>query len=119
MVPKSTPKTLVVIGSGAIGMEFASFYRALGADVTVVEALPRILPVEDEEVSKAAQKAFEKRGMKFRVGGTVKKLAKTQGRRQRRDRGRRQGRDPRGRRLHRRRRHHRQHRRTSVWRRWA
>ncbi|OYU70160.1 MAG: dihydrolipoyl dehydrogenase [Alphaproteobacteria bacterium PA2] len=74
LVPKSTPKSLVVIGSGAIGIEFASFYRALGSDVTVIESLARILPVEDEEVSKAAQKAFEKRGLKFRVGATVKSL---------------------------------------------
>jgi dihydrolipoamide dehydrogenase len=66
-----------VVGSGAIGIEFASFYRALGADVTVVEALPRILPVEDEEVSAAAQKAFQKRGLKFRVGANVKKLSAT------------------------------------------
>ncbi len=77
MVPKTAPKTLLVVGSGAIGIEFASFYRALGSDVTVIEALPRILPVEDEEVSKAAHKAFEKRGMKFRVGAKVTKLAKT------------------------------------------
>jgi len=77
LVPKATPKSLIVIGSGAIGIEFASFYRALGADVTVVEALPRILPVEDEEVSKAAHKAFEKRGLKFRVPANVKKLTKT------------------------------------------
>jgi len=76
MVPKACPKSLIVIGSGAIGIEFARFYRALGADVTVIEALPRVLPVEDEEVSKAAQKAFEKRGLRFRVGATVKKLAK-------------------------------------------
>ena len=74
LVPKSAPKSLVVIGSGAIGIEFASFYRALGSDVTVIESLPRILPVEDEEVSKAAQKAFEKRGLKFRVGATVRSL---------------------------------------------
>lgn len=74
LIPKSAPKSLVVIGSGAIGIEFASFYRALGSDVTVIESLPRILPVEDEEVSKAAQKAFEKRGLKFRVGATVKSL---------------------------------------------
>jgi dihydrolipoamide dehydrogenase len=77
MVPKACPKSLIVVGSGAIGIEFASFYRALGADVTVIEALPRILPVEDEEVSAAAQKAFEKRGLKFRVGADVKTLAKT------------------------------------------
>jgi dihydrolipoamide dehydrogenase len=75
--PKAAPKTLIVIGSGAIGIEFASFFRALGSDVTVVEALPRILPVEDEEVSKAAHKAFEKRGLKFRVPANVKKLTKT------------------------------------------
>jgi dihydrolipoamide dehydrogenase len=75
MVPKAAPKSLLVVGSGAIGIEFASFYRALGAEVTVVEALPRILPVEDEEISAAAQKAFQKRGLKFRVGANVKKLA--------------------------------------------
>lgn len=77
MVPKAAPKSLIVIGSGAIGIEFASFYRALGSDVTVIEALPRILPVEDEEVSKAAHKAFEKRGLKFRVGASVKMLSKS------------------------------------------
>ncbi|WP_332768104.1 dihydrolipoyl dehydrogenase [Phenylobacterium sp.] len=77
MVPKAAPKSLIVVGSGAIGIEFASFYRALGSEVTVIEALPRILPVEDEEVSKAAHKAFEKRGLKFRVGASVKKLTKS------------------------------------------
>lgn len=77
LVPKAAPKSLIVVGSGAIGIEFASFYRALGSEVTVIEALPRILPVEDEEVSKAAHKAFEKRGIRFRVGVGVKKLAKT------------------------------------------
>ncbi|MFI4975805.1 MAG: dihydrolipoyl dehydrogenase [Caulobacterales bacterium] len=77
LVPAACPKSLLVVGSGAIGIEFASFYRALGAEVTVIEALPRILPVEDEEVSKAAQKAFEKRGIAFRIGATVTKLGKT------------------------------------------
>jgi dihydrolipoamide dehydrogenase len=77
LVPKAAPKSLIVIGSGAIGIEFASFYRALGSEVTVIEALPRIVPVEDEEVSKTAQKAFEKRGIKFRVGASVKKLTKS------------------------------------------
>ncbi len=77
MAPKALPRSIVVIGSGAIGIEFGSFYRALGVDVTVVEALPRILPVEDEEVSKAAQKSFEKRGMKFRVGAMVKQVTKS------------------------------------------
>ena len=77
LAPKSAPKTMVVIGSGAIGMEFASFYRALGSEVTVIEMLPRILPVEDEEVSRAAHKAFEKRGITFRVGAAVTTLSKT------------------------------------------
>jgi dihydrolipoamide dehydrogenase len=77
LAPKTMPKSLVVIGSGAIGIEFASFYRALGAEVTVVEALDRIMPVEDAEVSKAAQKAFEKRGIKFRIGAKVSKVEKT------------------------------------------
>lgn len=76
MTPKAAPKSLVVVGSGAIGIEFASFYRALGAEVTVVEAVDRILPVEDEEVSAAARKAFEKRGIKFRVGAKVTGLTK-------------------------------------------
>jgi dihydrolipoamide dehydrogenase len=78
LVAKACPKSLLVVGSGAIGIEFASFFRALGADVTVIEALDRILPVEDEEVSKAAQKAFEKRGLKFRVGARVTKLSKSE-----------------------------------------
>ena len=77
MVPTAAPASLLVVGSGAIGIEFASFYRALGSQVTVVEALPRILPVEDEEVSATARKAFEKRGMKFHVGAKVTRLAKT------------------------------------------
>lgn len=76
MAPKALPKSLIVIGSGAIGIEFGSFYRALGCDVTVVEAVDRIMPVEDEEVSKAAQKSFEKRGMKFKVGAKVTKVSK-------------------------------------------
>ena len=77
MVPKAAPKSLLVVGSGAIGIEFASFYSAMGADVTVVEAFPRILPVEDEEISAIASKAFEKRGLKFRVGAKVTGLTKT------------------------------------------
>jgi dihydrolipoamide dehydrogenase len=77
MTAKSLPKSLLVIGSGAIGIEFASFYRAFGAEVTVIEAMDRILPVEDEEVSAAAQKAFQKRGLKFRVGAKVTNLAKS------------------------------------------
>jgi dihydrolipoamide dehydrogenase len=76
MIPKEMPKSLLVIGSGAIGIEFASFYRSLGAEVTVVEVLDRILPVEDEEISAFARKSFEKQGMKIYTGATVKKLAK-------------------------------------------
>ena len=72
MVPPSMPKSLLVIGSGAIGIEFASFYRNMGADVTVVEVLPRILPVEDEEISAFAHKAFEKQGIKIMTGAQVK-----------------------------------------------
>jgi dihydrolipoamide dehydrogenase len=71
MVPKAMPKTLLVIGSGAIGIEFASFFRNMGAEVTVVEVLDRILPVEDSEISAFAQKAFEKQGIKFLVGAKV------------------------------------------------
>jgi dihydrolipoamide dehydrogenase len=72
MVPPSMPKSLLVIGSGAIGIEFASFYLNMGAKVTVVEVLPRILPVEDEEISAFAHKAFEKQGMKILTGVAVK-----------------------------------------------
>ncbi|ABS64745.1 dihydrolipoamide dehydrogenase [Parvibaculum lavamentivorans DS-1] len=73
MVPKEMPKSLIVVGSGAIGIEFASFYRAFGADVTVVEVLDRILPVEDEEISKEAAKAFKKRGIKILTGAKIDK----------------------------------------------
>ena len=71
MVPAEMPKSLLVIGSGAIGIEFASFYRTMGAEVTVCEVMDRILPVEDEEVSAFARKAFEKQGMKIFTGATV------------------------------------------------
>lgn len=76
MVPAAMPKSLLVVGSGAIGIEFASFYRNLGAEVTVVEVMPRILPVEDAEISAFAQKAFEKQGMKIMTGANVKALKK-------------------------------------------
>jgi len=75
MVPEALPKSLLVIGSGAIGIEFASFYRTLGAEVTVVEVLPRILPVEDAEISAFARKQFEKQGMRILTDATVTKLA--------------------------------------------
>ena len=76
MVPTSMPKSLVVIGSGAIGIEFASFYRNMGAEVTVVEALDRVLPVEDAEISGLAHKAFEKQGMKILTSASVKGVKK-------------------------------------------
>ncbi|MCB1681585.1 MAG: dihydrolipoyl dehydrogenase [Alphaproteobacteria bacterium] len=77
MVPEKMPKSLLVVGSGAIGIEFASFYRFMGAEVTVVEVLDRILPVEDEEISSFAHKAFEKQGMKILTGAKVTKLDKS------------------------------------------
>jgi dihydrolipoamide dehydrogenase len=76
MIPPAMPKSLLVVGSGAIGIEFASFYRTLGADVTVVEVLDRVLPVEDAEISAFAKKAFEKQGMKIMTSATVKALKK-------------------------------------------
>jgi len=76
MIPPAIPKSLLVVGSGAIGIEFASFYRTMGADVTVVEVLDRILPVEDEDVSAFAQKQFEKQGMKILTAAKVTKLEK-------------------------------------------
>lgn len=76
MVPKEMPRRLLVVGSGAIGIEFASFYNDLGAEVTVVEALPRILPVEDEEISGIAHKQFEKQGFTIHVNATVSSLEK-------------------------------------------
>src|SRR5882672_10616331 len=76
MVPKQFPKSLLVVGSGAIGIEFASFYRTLGSEVTVVEVLDRVLPVEDEEISAFAAKAFAKQGMAIKVSTTVEGLQK-------------------------------------------
>ncbi len=79
MVPEEMPKSLLVVGSGAIGIEFASFYRDLGAEVTVVELLDRVLPVEDAEISDLARKAFEKDGMTIHTKATVKSLKKGKG----------------------------------------
>jgi dihydrolipoamide dehydrogenase len=76
LLPNMMPKSLLVMGSGAIGIEFASFFNTLGAKVTVVEVMPRILPVEDAEISAFAHKAFEKQGMTIRTGATVKALKK-------------------------------------------
>jgi dihydrolipoamide dehydrogenase len=76
MAPERIPRSLLVIGSGAIGIEFASFYRTLGAEVTVVEILPQILPVEDAEIAAFARKAFEKQGIKILTGAKVSRLDK-------------------------------------------
>src|SRR5215211_3397739 len=76
MVPDRMPKSLLVVGSGAIGIEFASFYRTFGAEVTIVELLPQILPVEDAEIAAFARKAFEKQGIKIITGAKVTKLDK-------------------------------------------
>ncbi len=76
MKPEKFPKSLIVMGSGAIGIEFASFYRAMGADVTVVEILPQVLPVEDAEIAAIARKRFEKLGLKILTSTKVTKVEK-------------------------------------------
>src|SRR6201989_2697856 len=76
MNPDKMPKSLLVVGSGAIGIEFASFYRTMGAEVTVVEVLPQILPVEDAEIAGFARKQFEKQGIKILANAKVSKLDK-------------------------------------------
>ena len=76
MVPDTMPKSLLVVGSGAIGIEFASFFRNMGAEVTVVEVMDRVLPVEDADISAFARKSFEKQGMKIFTGAKVEKLDK-------------------------------------------
>jgi dihydrolipoamide dehydrogenase len=77
MVPETMPKSILVMGSGAIGIEFASFYRTFGAEVTVVELLPQILPVEDAEIAGLARKRFEKQGIKILTGAKVTGVAKS------------------------------------------
>ncbi len=76
MKPDFMPKSLVVMGSGAIGIEFASFYRSMGVDVTVVELMDQIMPVEDAEISAIARKALEKRGLRIVTGAKVSKVEK-------------------------------------------
>jgi len=76
MVPPAMPKSLLVVGSGAIGIEFASFYNSMGVDVTVVEIVDQILPVEDAEIAKVAQKQLEKHGIKIKTGAKVVALKK-------------------------------------------
>ncbi len=79
LVPDTVPKRLLVVGSGAIGIEFASFFNSMGSQVTVVEVMDRVLPVEDAEISAFAHKAFEKEGMKIMTSATVKALKKGKG----------------------------------------
>jgi len=79
MAPPAIPKSLLVVGSGAIGIEFASFFRALGSEVTVVEVLAQILPVEDAEIAAFARKSFERQGIKIMTGAKVTKLDKKAG----------------------------------------
>ena len=79
MVPGAFPKSLIVMGSGAIGIEFASFYRTMGADVTVIEVLPQILPVEDAEIAALARKRFEKQGITILTSTKVTKVEKGKG----------------------------------------
>ena len=76
MVPKTFPKSLIVMGSGAIGIEFASFYRTMGTDVTVIEVLPQMLPVEDAEIAALARKRFEKQGITILTSTKVTKVEK-------------------------------------------
>ena len=79
MVPNTLPKSILVIGSGAIGIEFASFYNDLGVDITVVEVLDRILPAEDIDISNFALKSFEKQGIKIKTSSMVKSLKTSKG----------------------------------------
>src|SRR6476469_637410 len=76
MIPEKMPKSLLVVGSGAIGIEFASFFHTMGSEVTVVEVLPQILPVEDAEIAGLARKRFEKQGIKIHTDTKVTKVEK-------------------------------------------
>ncbi len=79
MIPKALPKSILVVGSGAIGSEFASFYKNMGSEVTLIEMAENILPVEDEEISKIARKSFEKQGIKIHTSAALKSLKKGKG----------------------------------------
>ncbi|MGA7320980.1 MAG: dihydrolipoyl dehydrogenase, partial [Candidatus Sulfotelmatobacter sp.] len=74
---RDLPKSLVIVGAGAVGVEFASIYRSFGCEVTIVEMLPRLVPVEDEEVSKELARVYRKRGINFHTGAKVEKVEKT------------------------------------------
>ena len=73
------PKSLIVIGAGAVGVEFASIFRSFGTEVTILEFLPRVVPVEDEEISKELARVFQKRGIDINTGAKVEKVEKTAG----------------------------------------
>src|SRR6185437_303170 len=73
---QTIPKSLVVVGAGAVGVEFASVFRSFGAEVTILEALPRIVPLEDEEISPELEKAFKKKGIKIETGAKVESVKK-------------------------------------------
>jgi len=79
MTLEKQPKSMVIIGAGAIGVEFAYFYSTFGTEITIVEMLPRIVPNEDEEVSKELRKSFKKRGINIMTGAKVESLKKTRG----------------------------------------
>jgi dihydrolipoamide dehydrogenase len=74
---KEMPKSLVIVGAGAVGVEFASIYRSFGCEVTIVEMLPRLVPVEDEEVSKELSRVYRKRGINFHTGAKVERVERT------------------------------------------
>ena len=76
---KEVPKSLIVMGAGAVGVEFASVYSRFGCETTIVELLPRLLPIEDEDVSKELEKSFRKRGIKSQTGTKLEKMEKTEG----------------------------------------
>ena len=74
---KEIPKSLVIVGAGAVGVEFASIFRSFGSEVTIIEMLPRLVPVEDEEISKELARVYRKRGINFHTGAKVDKIEKT------------------------------------------
>ena len=74
---KEIPKSLVIVGAGAVGVEFASIFRSFGTEVTIIEMLPRLVPVEDEEISKELARVYRKRGIAFHTGAKVDKIEKS------------------------------------------
>src|SRR6202030_1323440 len=74
---KEVPKSLVIVGAGAVGVEFASIFRSFGSEVTIIEMLPRLVPVEDEEISRELARVYRKRGITFHTGAMVDKIEKS------------------------------------------